>query len=139
MNKRKRKDQKEKRKTQNNDDSSDDGNDDGKRRKKSPNTQKKVINKALTQTFSQTPFKKIFWTGEKGQNPPSESVKQIRKQLGVVVRGRLDLCPTPIHDTSEKFFPREMEKAFTIMGFRIPSSVQQQCWPAILCGANLLV
>ena len=71
-------------------------------------------------------------------DPPSDGLKEIRKLIGVNVRGCLYQCPPPSTTLDAPELPQEFRAVCKAMKIHSPSNVQQQCWPAILCGANVL-
>lgn len=83
-------------------------------------------------------FKKIFWTGAQGEDPPGDELKLLRKSLGVLAKGQLRFCPPPVISISNIGLPETFGKAFLSLNYSKPSPVQMQCWPAILMGQNLL-
>ena len=84
------------------------------------------------------PFSKAHWSGNPGEDPPSEELKTQRKEIGVLVKGNLLLCPPPIITLHDAFLPPAFSKIFHSLGLSIPSPIQMQCWPAALAGANIL-
>ena len=87
--------------------------------------------------FSSEPICKQLWTGPMGEDPPSERLKAIRKQLGILVKGALELCPDPVQ-LGDPFLPPQFSAVFSNLGLRQPTPVQMQTWPAVLSGANTL-
>jgi hypothetical protein len=83
-------------------------------------------------------FTRHFWNGEVGEDPPSEALKELRKSLGINVKGKLSLCPHPVLTTASKLLPHEFKIVSDLQGIETPSTVQSQCWPAALAGANIL-
>ena len=88
--------------------------------------------------ISAEPFDKCFWLGQPAVIPVSEELKLTRKSLGILVRGALHLCPSPVKSASDDGLPPIFEKFFSFLKYNSPTSVQMQCWPAILSGANVL-
>ena len=84
------------------------------------------------------PFSKDFWTGNPGEDPPSDELKILRKQIGVLVKGNLQQCPQPVLTLHDAFLPAAFPKIFHSLGLSTPSPIQMQCWPAALAGANIL-
>ena len=84
------------------------------------------------------PFSKCHWSGGPGEDPPSEELKTQRKEIGVLVKGNLHLCPPPIMTLHDSFLPPAFSKIFHSLGLSKPSPIQMQCWPAALAGANIL-
>ncbi len=85
-----------------------------------------------------TPIIKKFWEGEPGEESPSDELKELRKSIGVLVKGTLSLCPPPILTLSSQGVPEEFRKVFKYLSLSTPSAVQKQCWPAALAGSNVL-
>ena len=83
-------------------------------------------------------FTKFHWGGEAGEDPPSEKLKTLRKEIGVLVKGNLLLCPPPVLTLHDEFLPAPFSKVFHSLGLSTPSPIQMQCWPAALAGANIL-
>jgi superfamily II DNA/RNA helicase len=83
-------------------------------------------------------FTKFHWGGEAGEDPPSEKLKTLRKEIGVLVKGNLLLCPPPVLTLHDEFLPSPFSKVFHSLGLSTPSPIQMQCWPAALAGANIL-
>ena len=84
------------------------------------------------------PFVRCHWKGDKGEDPPGDALKTLRKSIGVLVRGNLQLCPPPIVDINSSSLPVAFSKVFLQLGLTKPSPIQMQCWPAALSGANVL-
>ena len=84
------------------------------------------------------PLCKSHWSGNPGEDPPSEELKTQRKEIGVLVKGNLHLCPPPILNLHDPFLPPAFSKIFHSLGLSKPSPIQMQCWPAVLAGANIL-
>ena len=85
-----------------------------------------------------TVFEKVFWTGAPGEDPLSESLKTLRKSLGILVRGGLSWCPPPIDQVQGNGLPQSFGKVFDYLNLQTPSAVQKQTWPAVLNGANVI-
>jgi superfamily II DNA/RNA helicase len=83
-------------------------------------------------------FTKCLWNGPPGETEVSEELKQLRKSLGVLVKGQTALCPAPIQHINDTHLPELFSKYFTLKGIDQPTVVQKQCWPALLAGANVL-
>ena len=83
-------------------------------------------------------FTKSHWGGEAGEDPPSEKLKTLRKEIGVLVKGNLLLCPPPVLTLHDEYLPAPFSKVFHSLGLSTPSPIQMQCWPATLAGANIL-
>jgi len=89
--------------------------------------------------FSNLPtFSKSHWTGAPGEVQPSEELKTQRKDIGVLVKGNLQLCPPPVTTLHDTYLPAAFSQIFHSLGLSTPSPIQMQCWPAALCGANIL-
>ena len=88
--------------------------------------------------FEVIKVQKNFWTGQPGETDVSDEIKQLRKSLGILVRGNMNLCPQPIISMSSEYIPPSFKKVFTLLNHTTPSPVQMQCWPTILAGANIL-
>lgn len=84
------------------------------------------------------PFQRQFWAGPRPESEPSEELKIQRKGLGVLVKGKYDLCPPPVVSINDPLLPGTFRSVFEASKFASPTPVQSQCWPAILCGANVL-
>lgn len=86
----------------------------------------------------QSPVNNNVWIGSVGEDPPSEELKLARKNIGVNVKGNLTKCPAPILSVEDAALPSIFKQYFAHHGLSNPTSVQQQCWPCILSGANVL-
>jgi superfamily II DNA/RNA helicase len=107
-------------------------------RKNKPISMRKT-KKSMVQDFSTADaFMKTFWAGGLGEDPPSEALKLVRKDIGVLVKGNIINCPAPVSDLSSDFLPKRFATICANLGVKRPSPVQMQCWPAILNGSNLL-
>ena len=84
------------------------------------------------------PFLKAHWSGSPGEDFPSEELKTQRKDIGVLVKGNLKLCPPPVLTLHDPYLPQSFSKIFHSLGLSTPSPIQMQCWPAALAGANIL-
>lgn len=84
------------------------------------------------------PISKRFWVGEDGEAEPSEELKSLRKEIGVLVKGNIQCCPAPILSITSPSLPTVFATICSSQGISKPSSVQMQCWPSILYGADLL-
>lgn len=86
-----------------------------------------------------SPFRSFFWRGECGSDSPSDDIKMLRKNLGILVKGALRLCPPPIKDTTDTGLPDKfITEFFKYRSLQRPSPIQSQCWPAIFSSASLL-
>ena len=83
-------------------------------------------------------FTKGLWNGPPGEIEVSEQLKQVRKSLGVLVKGQTALCPPPVDNIDDPHLPEIFSKFFALKGIEQPTVVQKQCWPALLAGANVL-
>lgn len=82
---------------------------------------------------------KDFWKGSIPNETEFENLKQIRKSLGILVRGtNADKCPEPITSIHSTVLPKEFKAVFEKFILSTPTSVQMQSWPAALAGHNLL-
>ena len=85
------------------------------------------------------PFTKKFWVSDnEGEVEPSEELKAVRKEIGVLVKGNLRSCPAPVKSIHDPNLPKIFVKICAAHKVTKPSPVQMQCWPPILFGANLL-
>ena len=84
------------------------------------------------------PFSKSFWTGPAGEESPSDELKELRKSIGVNVKGQLQQCPPPALTAASAGLPAAFASSFDKLKMTTPSAVQMQCWPALLAGANVL-
>jgi hypothetical protein len=84
------------------------------------------------------PFHKNNWTGMPGECEPSEELKQKRKSIGVVVKGNLAGCPPPVFSSADNQLPDVIQNYFANNHLKSPTPIQQQSWPAILQGSNVL-
>jgi ATP-dependent helicase YprA (DUF1998 family) len=104
-----------------------------------------------------TAFTKCFWIGpmdvdgatDDSHIGPSAALKEVRKNLGVLVKGNTAGCPPPVtaltakplvgNDAySENWLPACFSKVFQQLNLHKPSPIQMQSWPAILYGSNTL-
>ena len=83
-------------------------------------------------------FQRDFWSGPVGEDPVSDDLKAIRKTLGILPKGKLTLCPPPVLEIASPYLPKEFPVIFSNLNLTKPSPVQMQCWPTIMCGANVL-
>jgi superfamily II DNA/RNA helicase len=155
-----------KRKAKNDDDSDDSDNEkdtnEEKKRKSSKrndmlNTQFNIRGGTLAApTFDNLPvFTKRFWIGPSdisetdGNGGPSNALKELRKGLGINVKGNTDGCPPPVtylssqvlpgnEVYSDNWLPVSFFKIFQMLNLKKPSPVQMQSWPAALYGSNIL-
>lgn len=93
----------------------------------------------IPQSFPDVRYKKAFWLGPPGEDEPSAQVKEQRKNLGILVKGkRLSLCPAPLTELSDTGLTPEALKLLTSLNITKPSVIQMQAWPAILSGSDVL-
>ena len=99
---------------------------------------------ALEQVYehSTTPFERKLWAKRAGDEivcsaDASPTLKAVRKMLGIRVQG---VCPPPVSSFQDPHLPRTFHVFFEHFKhkYQRPSPVQQQCWPAILWGLNVL-
>jgi ATP-dependent RNA helicase DDX5/DBP2 len=131
----------EKKRKRKEDDSESDGenpqNQEKKVKSKQPNRNINQIAKRNPVAWSMA-FRRTFWAG----NPPSEVVsddlKLQRKDLGILVKGSLHLCPHPVISFDDRSFPESFQKVLQKANILTPTPIQMQCIPAILNGCNVL-
>lgn len=83
-------------------------------------------------------FKLKLWTGPPGEEVPSEETKQLRKSIGVNVRGECKDAPAPVLSLESEYLP-EMFKNYCQQHHIVNlTSIQKQSWPSILNGANII-
>eukprot|EP01032_Pedospumella_encystans_P021250 gene21250-24114_t len=99
---------------------------------------RKPLDQLKTDFSRSEPFEKNFWLGEEGEEEPSEELKAARKEIGVLVKGNLKMCPAPVTTIQNTALPSTFAKVCAAHGVTKPSPVQMQCWPPALCGANVL-
>jgi DEAD/DEAH box helicase len=84
-------------------------------------------------------FKRKFWSGPISSSIDEESLKSLRKSVGVLVKGEASSdCPPPIQSLKSDGIPQEFIDIFHLIGLNEPTTVQKQCWPALLNGNNIL-
>jgi superfamily II DNA/RNA helicase len=91
-----------------------------------------------TKKLSYPPFQRRFWAGPSPEAEPPEDLKLQRKAMGVLVRGKYELCPPPVMCANDPLLPASFGAVFESSKFVSPTPAQAQCWPAILSGANVL-
>ena len=64
-----------------------------------------------------------------------DATKQARRAIGVLVKG--GEAPLPVSDLKDLRFPKSFRSVFEFARIETPTAVQQQCWPAVLFGANV--
>lgn len=113
-----------------------------KKKKKNPVADSQT---SITSSFMPIPkftvnreIKKLFWVGPPAEVPVSDELKTLRKTHGILASGSLELCPPPVVEIESPFLPVTFNEVFTYLNLKKPSPVQMQCWPCILCGANVL-
>ena len=92
----------------------------------------------LCTTFSSNPILKNNWKGDPGQENPSDDLKLMRRNIGVLVRGNLGNCPPPIAEITHPSLPSSFAKVFQTLKLSQPTAIQMQCWPAVMAGSNVL-
>ena len=65
-----------------------------------------------------------------------DAVKLSRKKIGVVLKG--GYAPAPVAALDDQRYPEAFLSVFEYLRISEPTPVQQQCWPAILAGSNVL-
>lgn len=103
-----------------------------------PRSQRKSAEQLKTDFTNADPIVKKFWTGDDGEEQPSDELKARRKEIGVLVKGNLKCCPAPIDSIYSPLLPKAFATVCAAHGVKKPSAVQMQCWPPILYGANVL-
>jgi superfamily II DNA/RNA helicase len=118
----------------------DDGQSNKRKKQKSERPSSKPLNFDLpTPDWSSLqPFKRNIWSGPSGEENPSEELKLLRKSIGVNVKGNVASCPPPVLDVQNEHLPAIFATYFTSHSLTKPTTVQQQCWPCLLTGANVL-
>jgi superfamily II DNA/RNA helicase len=105
---------------------------------KNPTAMRKTADQLKTDFSDSPPFEKNFWLGEEGDDEPSDELKAQRKEIGVLVKGNLKMCPAPVMTIQSSSLPKSFAKVCASHGVTKPSPVQMQCWPPVLYGANVL-
>eukprot|EP01035_Chromulina_nebulosa_P025748 gene25748-33627_t len=121
------------------------------RDKKKPASDSNSQNRYLEVSIlhDKTEFVRSFWKGPVGEKEPSEDLKRKRKEIGVVVKPfskqksyeenyLLEKCPAPIKSVGDMHMPDIFKSILKELSISTLTTVQQQCWPAILSGANLI-
>jgi hypothetical protein len=103
-----------------------------------PQALRKSAEQLQTDFSNADQFQKVFWRGAGGEENPSDELKAARKDIGVLVKGQLDMCPPPVATIEDDNLPKTFAKFCATRNITKPSVVQKQCWPAILNGANVL-
>jgi hypothetical protein len=118
----------------------DDGQSNKRKKQKSEKPSSKPLNFDLPAPdwSSLPPFNRNIWSGTTGEENPSEELKLLRKSIGVNVKGNVASCPPPILDVQNEHLPALFASYFTSHSLTKPTTVQQQCWPCLLAGANVL-
>lgn len=89
-----------------------------------------------------------FWEGPPGESEPCDALKMKRKDIGVVVKvfnrlknadnSILEKCPPPLQSIEDSNIPGLFQPVLKHFNITVLTTVQKQCWPAILCGANII-
>ena len=120
------------------------------RDKKKPASDSNSLNRHLEVSIhDKTDFVRTFWKGPVGEKEPSEDLKRERKEIGVVVKpfskqksdeenNLLEKCPAPIKSVEDMHMPDIFKSILKELRISTLTTVQPQCWPAILSGANLI-
>ena len=118
------------------------------REKKNPVSDNNSRNSCLEVNIlhDNTEFQRSFWKGPVGEKEPSEDLKRKRKEIGVVVKpfskqysdNLLEQCPAPLKSIEDIHMPETFKTILKEISIATLTTVQQQCWPAILSGANLI-
>eukprot|EP01038_Epipyxis_sp_PR26KG_P011026 gene11026-14807_t len=80
-------------------------------------------------------FKKCFWIAL--ELDKDEDIKLIRKSIGVTVKGNIISCPPPLKSIAD-IYPFFSQNLFSHFKISEPTPVQNQCWPALLSGCNVI-
>jgi superfamily II DNA/RNA helicase len=84
-------------------------------------------------------YNRVFWTGLSSSTVDLDTLKLMRKSIGVLVKGdEVDSCPPPIKTMADDGIPKEFRDVFELLGIENPTTVQRQTWPAILNGNNVV-
>lgn len=84
------------------------------------------------------PNRIISWKSLTCLTELTEELKTIRKNLGINVKGSIQLCPPPISDIQDANLPPLFRQTFEHLRLKIPSPIQMQAWPAALNGSNII-
>lgn len=122
-----------------------DSSDDERPAKQQPKKQKsndgQPVNRRMANTkevIRTRDFKLKLWAGPPGEEVPSEETKQLRKSIGVNVRGECKEAPAPILSLESEYLP-ELFKSYCQQHHIVNlTSIQKQSWPTILNGANMI-
>ena len=88
------------------------------------------------------PFERVFFdegagaAGAADAGEAEEVLKLSRKKIGVVLKG--GDAPAPVPELNDERYPEAFLSVFEYLRISEPTPVQQQCWPAILAGSNVL-
>jgi superfamily II DNA/RNA helicase len=104
----------------------------------------KQTNRNINQIAKRNPvawtmtFRRNFWTGTPPSAVISDELKLKRKELGILAKGSLHLCPHPVISFDDHSFPQSFHKVLQKSNIVTPTPIQMQCIPAILNGCNVL-
>jgi hypothetical protein len=88
---------------------------------------------------SLSPFCRNFWTGSVSSDMSIDDLKQLRKSIHVLVKGKaIDQCPPPVLNLSAPGIPNTFKEFLHKVNISNPTTVQMQSWPALLSGLNIL-
>lgn len=107
-------------------------------KRKNPAAMRKSADQLKTDFSDSEPFEKNFWLGDEADDEPSDELKAARKEIGVLVKGNLKMCPAPVTTIQSTALPKSFAKVCAAHSVTKPSPVQMQCWPPALYGANVL-
>jgi hypothetical protein len=87
----------------------------------------------------QTDFARVFWKEALPGPEDTAALNEHRKGLGILVKGDAAAsCPRPVMSIDDLALPEEFPQVMRAHGYTQPSLIQQQCWPAILGGNDVL-
>ena len=109
-----------------------------KKKAKIGNSSSFANSKLQVPMFKNITLNKMLWTGPAGEQIPSEELKAKRKLIGINAKGNLSLCPPPVDTMNDTGIPDSFRYVFKQLSHTFPTSVQKQCWPSVLSGANVL-
>jgi superfamily II DNA/RNA helicase len=133
-----KRDKKRKRQTKHSDSSEDDAPPKHGIKKAKEQHEKNVLTMNQSSVVSCRRFVKSLWEGPAGEAETSEETKQLRKNIGVLVKGNCDLCPLPTLTPNDSLLPPIFQQYCQQYNITKLTSVQMQCWPAILNGTNMI-
>ena len=84
------------------------------------------------------PFNKAFWQGQPGNAEPTEQLKSQRRDIGVLVKDNLELCPPPLTSLEDAVIPPQFLTVCKELKISQPRPIQMQGWPCILNGSDVL-